>query len=116
MKTTSKINTITIAALAGFFASCTQSTQQGNRGFKQAGQRPSPEALFQKRDSNQDGFISYDEFKLFPKKGGQRASTNSTPSEDMRRKHFAMIDSNSDQRISLAEMKARPQRPSRAGR
>lgn len=60
--------------------------------------RPNPEAMFKKLDSNGNGSLSLDEFKASPmgKKNEERAT-----------KAFGKMDADSDGSVSLDEFKAR---------
>lgn len=59
--------------------------------------RPNPEEVFKKLDTNGDGSVSLDEFKA-----GPRAQKDPSKAEEI----FKKIDANSDGKLSLEEFKA----------
>jgi len=61
------------------------------------GERPPPEAIFKKLDTNGDGAISLEEFKASP-----RGKMDPTKAEEI----FKKIDTNGDGSLSLEEFKA----------
>ncbi len=120
MKFSSKftaLKTLTLT-LAGLLSSCSSSTQkQGQRGKITGGARPDAATMFRTRDLNNDGFLSYEEFQArAARTGSATARKRTAPTAEMARKRFATIDANSDQKISLAELKAQPQRRPRKSR
>jgi len=102
---------------AGVLASCSSTTSILDRGAaKGKGARPSSQEVLQKLDSNNDGFLSYEEFQARQKKGkaqAERKPLGGLTSDEMKKKRFAAIDTNADQRISAAELAAAP-KPKRA--
>ena len=61
------------------------------------GNRPAPEEIFKKLDTNGDGFISLDEFKASP-----RAQKDPAKAEEA----FKKMDTDGDGKLSLDEFKA----------
>jgi len=61
------------------------------------GDRPAPEEIFKKLDTNGDGFISLDEFKA-----GPRAQKDPAKAEEA----FKKMDTDGDGKLSLEEFKA----------
>jgi len=102
MKTTKVIITalgaLAIATTLGFAQDKHSGPPKGGRpGGPGNGQRPKPEAVFKKLDTNNDGALSLEEFKA-----GKRAQQDPTKAEGV----FKQIDKNNDGQISLDEFKA----------
>jgi len=117
MKMKKILNMISVSVLGVSFA-VAQGGGDGEKGPK--GARPSAEEVFEKLDEDKDGFLSYDEFKLperkGPKgglgkgrkagKGGQKgAGKEEMTPEEKKEKRFKKLDTNSDEKISLEELK-----------
>ncbi len=106
------IYTLSALAIASSLAFA-QAPGKGPKGPKGDGegarQRPNPEAMFKKLDTNNDGSLSLDEYKASPM--GKR---NETKAAEI----FAKIDKDSDGKVTLEEFKShRPERrPGGAGR
>lgn len=98
----SYISTLGVLAIASSL-SFAQDTPPPAGGPKH--QRPNPEEIFKKLDTNKDGAVSLDEFKA-----GPRAQKDPAKAEEIYKK----IDANSDGKVTLEEFKAhRP--PHRGG-
>jgi len=96
---------------AGLFVSCSSTSEQVRGALN--GARPSSQQVFEKLDVSKDGFLTYEEFQARQKRGGVQAlrqAAGNLSSDEMAQKRFAAIDTNSDQRISAAELAAAPQR------
>lgn len=94
----------------GIFTSCASSN-----GKKPKRGKMNPAEAFKKRDANQDGFISYHEFQLPPKRGGKQ--NGSMNMEDKKQEVFNLIDANNDGQLSPQELSShRAQRPPRGER
>ena len=103
---------------AGFLASCSSTSVPALGQAKVKGASPNSQDVLQKLDADNDGFLSYQEFQLRQKKAGTqggRKSLGNFSSDEMKQKRFAAIDTNSDQRISAAELAAAP-RPTKRRR
>ena len=88
-----------LGLICGLLAACSQGGGSGSGA-------PNATDAFSRLDADQSGAVSYSEFNQAPKPrgglgGGQGAST-----EEMKRKRFARMDTNSDSQISLAEFQA----------
>ena len=76
------INTATIICLAALLVSCAQQTPIKGKRAKDS--RPSPEALFKIKDTNKDGYLTYNEFKLQSKKRADHSTTTQkAPTENV---------------------------------
>jgi hypothetical protein len=69
----------------------------GGPGGQGKGQRPPPEEVFKKLDTNNDGWLSLDEFKAGHK--GQQDPAKAAAA-------FKAMDKNSDGKVTLEEFKA----------
>ncbi len=104
---------ITVFGACGLFVACAQPT-----GEKQKGKRPSPEKVFERLDSDSDGYISYEEFKLPPKRRkNAEANREKAPSGGMKQNIFSKIDADGDGKLSKDEFTShRPPRPRKRDR
>jgi len=79
----------------------------GGSGGAGQGKRPNPEEIFKQLDKNNDGVLSFDEFKA-----SKRAQQDPTKAEAI----FKQLDKNNDGVLSLEEFKShRPQNGSGQG-
>jgi hypothetical protein len=69
----------------------------GGPGVEGKHQRPSPEEIFKKLDTDGDGFLSLEEFKA-----GPRWQNDQAKAEEV----FKKLDTNGDGKLSLEEFKA----------
>jgi hypothetical protein len=99
------IYTLSALAIATSLAMA-QEPPKGPDGPKR--ERPTPEAIFKKLDTNNDGELSLDEFKA-----GPRGQKDPAKAEEI----FKKIDTNGDGKVTLEEFKAHrpPHRPGAPG-
>jgi len=100
-------NTLKIIGLVGALAVVTSAQAE-----KERGSRPSPEEIFAKLDADENGAVTYEEFKLSPKK--LREIDDDATAEEMKQTVFSKIDANSDEQITLEEFQNN--RPEKKGR
>lgn len=108
MKTTILITAI---GACGLFVAC---AQPGGENSKR--KRPTPEKVFERLDANDDGYISYDEFKLPPKRG-KKGGAEEESKGDKKQSVFSKIDTDGDGMLSKEEFSSnRPPRPPKGER
>jgi len=90
MTNTVKLITVGISAL--LVTSVSAEREGKERGER--GERPSLDEVFTKLDANEDGFLSYDEFQLPPKKEA---------SEEQKQARLDKIDADADGQLSQEE-------------
>lgn len=105
MKTTiTLLSALALATSLSFGQDQPDGPQKGPRGPGGPGQRPNPEEMFKKLDTNNDGTVSLDEFKASPI--GQK---DAAKAEEL----FKKLDANADGGVTLEELKTN--RPPRHG-
>jgi hypothetical protein len=98
MKTKLILTAVAFAATLSFAQDKPDCPPPGKRpGGPGGDQRPKPEEVFKKLDTNNDAALSLDEFKA-----GKRAQQDPTKAEGI----YKQIDKNNDGQISLDEFKA----------
>ena len=105
---------VIVIGISGALVACAQSNNSGMGSNGQGKGRPSLSDVFTKLDADQSGAISYNEFHLPPRRGGQSNDSN-TNTESMKKARFDEIDTDGNGALSQSEFtsQTRPTRPSR---